>query len=100
MDDNIKKTEVVEVIKFKRFQSICYLAMKDAVLENPSSVAKNILDDGVPRMDQDNLIPFIKWAYAYLGDDIEDLPDQYFIETCDLLFAVSNGDCIIWKCKH
>lgn len=83
----------VITISFEDFRLAYRQALINWLEDERINTADIILSDGIPQIDQDNLSPFIDWAYMRLHPD---LPDQYFLQTNRTIWAISGGECMIW----
>jgi hypothetical protein len=80
----------VPVIQFDEFRDKFKQALTEWLEGNPANC---ILSNGIPKMDKDDLQPFIEWSFLVIHPD---LPSHYFIQTDNAFWLVSLGDCICW----
>jgi hypothetical protein len=85
----------IKVVTFHELREAYHKAMMELFSNtwNHSNNIHSILSTGIPKLDPQNVKPFIKWAYARLETD---LPDRYFLKTNEGVWAVSGDECIVW----
>jgi hypothetical protein len=84
----------IPVISFADFKQAYRKALVEWLKDEDEGPANTILLEGVPKMDEDSLTPFIKWAFMRLETE---LPDRYFVKTHNGIWAISLDDCIVWS---
>jgi hypothetical protein len=89
-------TELIEVpvIQFADFKTAYHKALSEWLKEEDEGSAHTILSEGIPKMDEESLAPFIKWAFMRIEPE---LPDRYFVKTRNGVWAISHDDCIVWS---
>tara|TARA_R110000824_G_scaffold201667_4_gene385777 strand:- start:2992 stop:3279 length:288 start_codon:yes stop_codon:yes gene_type:complete len=84
----------VPVVQFKEFREKYAEALKNDLMDQPKQGAQTLLSNGMPKIDIEDLAPFIDWAFLRLYPE---LPDKYFLQTADALWLISGDDCIVWS---
>jgi len=84
-----KGIRLIDLTEFRKRYSVAL----ERWMEDQQFLGLYILRNGIPRLDEDNISTFIKWAFLKLEPD---LPEKYFLVTPKATWAISGADAIIW----
>ena len=89
----------IPVFRFQDVYSTIVDNLTAQLKDDPVGMANEIVLNGVPKFDQDNIAEFIEWIYFVLDDGqlYQLLPVRYGIKTKDGTWLVSANKCICWE---
>lgn len=94
MKNKTIKSIKIDIFPFEYVKQKMQDALTEDIKEDPEGWAREMLVNGIPKLDPDNLIPFIEW-HLFRFD--LDFPNKYGIQTHDGIWLVSGDRCIVWE---